>query len=147
MSDFETVLRHAIGLEIEATELYRHLATRADRPEMKKVFEEMAAQEEGHKKRLESALLRQSLPAEKKYFPDEDLHLADYTVPVNPNKAGLTYQEALVLGMKLEKASLELYTVLAQETEDEATKKLFVFLAEEEAKHKYAFESKYDDLL
>lgn len=147
MSAFETILKHAIGLEVEAAELYLHLAAKAQRPEIKKVFEEMAAQEEGHKKRLESALLRQNIPSEKKYYPDEDLKLADYTVPVNPNKGNLTYQEALILGMKLEKASLELYQALARETQDEEGHKLFVFLAEEEAKHKYAFESKYDDLL
>ncbi|MDT8448288.1 MAG: ferritin family protein [bacterium] len=147
MDRFSEVLKHAIGLEEEAASLYQYLASKAERPELKKVFEEVRAQEEGHKKRLEAVLAKQQLPQTKKYTPDEDLKLAEYLVDVDPHKPNLSYEEALIVGMKLEKASLDLYRRLADDADDAELKALFNFLADEEAKHKYGFESRYDDLI
>lgn len=147
MDRFEEVLIHAIGLEEEAAVLYQHLSAKADGAEMKKLFMEMKSQEEGHKKRLESVLAKHKLPEGKKYTPDEDLKIAEYVVDVNPNKESLSYEEALIVGMKLEKASMDLYRRLAEDTDQDELKELFTFLADEEAKHKYGFESRYDDLL
>jgi len=147
MDSFETIVQHAINLEEDAANLYRGMAERSERPEIKKVFEEMAAQEDGHKRKLENALNRHGLPQGKKFTPDEDLKIADYLVAVDLDKPNLSYQEALVIGMKLENTSLKLYRELASRAFDEESQELFTFLAEEEAKHKSNFEAKYDDLM
>jgi len=147
MDSFEKIIEHAICLEDDASKLYLSIADRTKRPEIKKVFEEMAAQEEGHKRKLQKAIDRHSLPQGKKYTPDEDLKIADYVISVDLDKPDLSYQDALAIGMKLEKASMELYQKLADRSFDEQSHELFTFLAEEEAKHKANFEAKYDDLL
>jgi rubrerythrin len=57
----------------------------------------------------------------------------------------MTYQEALLFAMKSEKAAFIMYTKLAEVTDDSSLAKVFLSLAQEEAKHKLRFELEYDD--
>jgi rubrerythrin len=50
----------------------------------------------------------------------------------------------LILAMKKEKIAFRLYNDLASASTDEPSKKLFLMLAQEEAKHKLRFEVEYD---
>ena len=145
MEPFEEFLNHAISLEKEAMELYQLLAGRADKPEVAKVFSDMAAMEAGHKKKLQQVLKSGDLP-KKGFYPDDDLKIANYVVDVDYRRDDLSYDEALIIGMKLEKASMDIYQQLSKSVEDPELKELFAFLTEEEAKHKHSFESKFDDL-
>ena len=74
------------------------------------------------------------------------LNIADYTVDVqvSPN---LTYQDALILAMKKEKAAFKLYSDLAAANADPSMQSIFTMLAQEEARHKLRFEIEYDDFL
>ena len=145
MELFEEFLHHAIGLEREASELYKKMANNSSAPEIKKVFAEMAAVEEGHKKQLEQILAKGELP-KKQFYPDPDLKIADYVVEVDLTRDDLSYDEALIIGMKLEKTSQELYKKLSRSVVDHPELKgLFDYLAAEEAKHKHSFEAKFDD--
>ena len=146
MNSFESIIQEAIQLETNSAQLYRTLSEHTNRPEIKKVFLEMEAQEIGHKKKLELVLERGEIPQGTKYTPDEDLKLAETLADIDLNRVNLTYQEALVIGMKLEKISLELYQDLAKKTDDPKLKELFEFLIEEESKHKHSFEANFDDL-
>lgn len=146
MEPFEEFVQHAISLEEEAAELYGLLANRAQSPEIKKTFLEMAAQEAGHKKQLQQVLAKGQFPKGNKFTPDDDLKIADYVVDVDIRRDDLSYEEALIIGMKLEKASLDIYQHLAQSVESGELRDLFAFLAAEEAKHKHNFEAKFDDL-
>jgi rubrerythrin len=67
-------------------------------------------------------------------------------VDVEPT-ATVTYQNALILAMKKEKAAFQLYTDLASQTDDAEVKQIFEGLAQEEAKHKLRFEVEYDDMI
>jgi rubrerythrin len=57
----------------------------------------------------------------------------------------MTYEEALVVAMKKEKAAFKLYTKLAEKAPTEDLKDVFLSLAAEESKHKLRFEVEYDD--
>ena len=59
----------------------------------------------------------------------------------------MSYRDALIVAMKKEKAAFRLYSDLAASAPDEALKKTFLGLAQEEAKHKLRFEVEFDDLL
>ena len=59
----------------------------------------------------------------------------------------MNYQVALILAMKKEQAAYKLYTQLAVIVDDEALRKLFMSLAQEEAKHKLRFEIEYDEVI
>ena len=144
LGDFNEILRYAIGLEQDSADLYQTLAEQATSPAVAKAFKEMSAQELGHKKRLESIESKGAVPTSKVH-PDDDLKLADYLVDVDIKKPNLSYQESLLIAMKMENAALKLYTDLAARVEDAELKEVFTFLAKEEAKHKHSFEAEFDD--
>lgn len=52
-----------------------------------------------------------------------------------------------MLAMKREEKALALYNEMLVKTENPEAKKLFQMLCQEEAKHKLALETKYDDYM
>jgi len=139
------VLDFAIAGEIEASEFYTALAARMDAPAMKKAFEEFAAEERGHRAKLEAVKRGEhSFGARAKQV--QSLGLADYLVAERPT-AQMEYAQALVLAMKKEKAAFKLYSDLAAAAPDDALRDLFLSLAAEEARHKLRFEVEYDDFV
>ncbi|SRR3989339_159720 len=147
MESFTEIVNYAIKMEEDSMRLYQRLASHCQRAEVKKVFLDMVGQEEGHKKKLENIKAKGTLPLGKLTVPDEDMHLAEILADVDADKPDLTYQESLVIGMKLEKAALSLYRILAELTETGEAKQLFLYLADEEARHKHLFEAEFDDLM
>ncbi len=137
------VLDFAIAREVEAIGFYRALAVQTDAPAMKKVFEDFAREEEGHQAKLE-AVKRGEYSLAVGGGPAPGLGLAEYLVEGEPTP-DMSYPDALILAMKKEKAAYKLYLDLAALAQEEATKKLFLALAGEEAKHKLRFEIEYDD--
>jgi rubrerythrin len=59
----------------------------------------------------------------------------------------MSYQDALILAMKREKAAFRLYMKLAEIAPNDGLKTIFKNLANEEAKHKLNFELEYDDMI
>lgn len=137
----EEILEFAIEREVESHDFYMRLAESVERPLMRKVFEDFAAEELGHKAKLEAAKRGQILLGQPQV---QSLGIADYLVDVEP-KAEMSYQDALVLAMKKEKAAYRLYLDLAAIAEAEELTDMFLSLAQEEAKHKLRFEIEYDD--
>jgi len=138
----DELLDFAIQGEQEAHDFYMDLAERVERPAMKKLLTQFAREEAGHKKKLEGIKKgNRSFP----YADDVvDLKIADYLVDIEAT-GDLTYQEALILAMKREKAAFRLYMDLAALTADKDLKIVFQSLAQEEAKHKLRFELEYDE--
>ncbi len=142
LKSVDEILDFAIGKEEEAAAFYTDLAGRVDKPWMKKVFEEFANEEKGHKAKLQAVKRgKQLVPAAKKVL---DLKLADYLID-GEITADIDYQEALIVAMKAEKSAYKLYTNLADTTDDENLRNTFLALAQDEAKHKLRFEIEYDD--
>ena len=140
-SSVDEILDFAIAREIEANKFYTELAERMENPAMRKVLEDFAKEELGHKMRLE-AVKRDEFVIE-----EEDVGsfgIADYVVDVEP-QPDMSYADALVLAMKKEKAAYRLYMDLAAVAEAEELTEMFLLLAQEEAKHKLRFEIEYDD--
>lgn len=141
-STVEEALDFAINNEIKAFDFYTEWAGKVEDARTKRMFEENAKQEQGHRAKLESVKAKKGLlKAEKKVL---DLKIGDYLVDVEAGEA-LDFQAALILAMKREKAAFKLYTDLAAQTEDPELSETFLGLAQEEAQHKLGFELKYDD--
>lgn len=142
LKTIDEILDFAIANEEQAAALYYGLAEKVERPGMREAFLHFAKEEEGHKERL-LRIKAGELPtvSEKKVA---DLGITDQLADaeVTPN---MTYQEVLVFAMKAEKSAFTLYTKLAEMTDDPAFRKVFLDLAQEEAKHKLRFEIEYDD--
>ena len=138
----DAVLDFAIKNEQDASDFYTELASKMEKPYMKQAFEGFAAEERGHKAKLES--VKKGKIAKLAKTKVLDLKIGDYLVEQKPS-ASMDYQSALILAMKQEKAAFRLYTDLAASKDDEKVRDLFLGLAQEEAKHKLRFEVEYDD--
>lgn len=140
--DINGILDFAIENEQEAVDFYNNLASQAKNEEMKLTFSQFAQEEMGHKARLlkvkETGLV--DLPVEKV----KDLKIADFTVAAKPSP-DMTYQDALILAMRKEKAAFKLYMTLADKSGNAQMKEIFLALAVEESKHKLRFELEYDE--
>jgi rubrerythrin len=143
-NNINEILDFAIGEEQAAVDFYLHLAAQSKSRQTKKIFEEYAEEEMRHKANLMTVKENGNFR-----MPDskvKDLKIAEYLVDVKPS-ANMTYQDALILAMKKEKAAFRMYSKLAEKAEDPEVKVLFQTLAMEESKHKLAFEVEYDEFI
>ncbi len=138
------ILDFAIQQEQNAVEFYTELSENSGNAEMKAVFIQFAKEEMGHKARLTQVKETGIMES----FADKvaDLKISDYVVRVTPSPT-MSYEEALVLAMKREKAAFKLYTKLAERANDAGLRSLFESLAIEESKHKLRFELEYDEFV
>jgi rubrerythrin len=138
---YREVLEFAIEREQEAQRDYEAAAkTMKDAP-MRDALLEMAAQERGHEKKLRALDVGKFLATAKTPVPSLDI--AEYVV-AGEFHPGMNYPELLSLAMQREKAAYRLYTDLARITPDPEARELLKALAQEEARHKLAFEIEYD---
>ena len=138
----DAVLDFAIKNEQDASDFYTELASKMEKAHMKQAFESFAAEERGHKAKLES--VKKGKMAKLTKAKVLDLKIGDYLVEQKAS-ASMDYQSALILAMKQEKAAFRLYSDLAATADDAGTRELFLGLAQEEAKHKLRFEIAYDE--
>jgi len=138
----DAILDYAIEKEEDARQFYLDLAGRMKQENMKKIFEQFAKEEAGHKSKLQAVKEgKLMIKSEKKVM---DLKIGDHLEEVDLD-ATIDYQDALILAMKAEKNAYILYNDLANSTDDENLSSMFFSLAQEEAKHKLRFEVEYDD--
>lgn len=141
-SPIEEIINFAIDKEREAIAFYQTLAGKAEDPVMKDAILAMADEERKHEK-----LLLNLTPKKLQFVRDtkqEDLKLSNYLVET-PFTKDSTYQELLIIAMKREEKSYDLYSQLEQRASDDATRKLFTLLKGEELKHKTRLEKEYEE--
>ncbi|NLI80658.1 MAG: ferritin family protein [Deltaproteobacteria bacterium] len=141
-SSMDDVVNFAIEKEEKAMEFYKSCAERAKNPGIKKFFQEMAEEEERHRKLLKD--LDPLALGGAKLEQIEDLRISDYLVDVQFT-AEITYQEALTLAMKKEEKAHAFYSAWKDKCMHEKTAKVFEMLAQEELKHKRRIETMYDE--
>lgn len=142
----DEILSFAIDKEKEAVEFYSALAKEATRKSLKETFEGFAKEEEKH-----AALLSDIAGNKKKIDSYEfkkipDLKISNYMVETEYVQ-GMPMPDILKLAMKREEKAVQLYSMLADQTDNADVEKVFMILVQEESKHKFALESMYDDYL
>jgi rubrerythrin len=143
---FEDIIRFAIEKEEEAIDFYKEASCQEKYSGAKDLFEEFAQEEVKHRTLLEGFLKGERALSDYKFEWIPDMKRSDYIVGVKYEK-GMSYPEILRLAMKREEGSLALYNLLERKTEDEDLVKVFKMLSQEEAKHKLALETLYDDFM
>ena len=142
MNTVDEILDYAIDQEQQASDFYADLAERAEKAGMKQILLDFAAEEMRHKERLLAVKGgKHELTPEQEVL---DLKISDYLVEVDATD-DISYQDALIIAMKRERAAFQLYSDMAASIADDHLKEVFTGLAKEEAKHKLFFESEYDD--
>ena len=144
LRQYDEIIKFAIDKEIGAFNFYTRASQVAKYSGAKELFVDFAAEEDKHRKLLEGVTVEKiaKLKIDTKEVPN--LKISDYMVDVE-FKPDLSYAEILRVAMKMEERSLKLYTDLKETAKDKEMNKLFEFLAQQEAKHKYSLEMKYDE--
>jgi rubrerythrin len=142
MNTVGEILDYAIDQEQQAADFYASFAVRAEKAGMKKMLLEFAEEEIRHKERLLAVKA-----GERKLTPEKeilDLKVSDYLVEVEAGD-NISFQDALIVAMKRERAAFKLYSDMAQKVPDANLKEVFLGLAKEESKHKLFFETEYEE--
>ncbi len=142
MNTVDEILDYAIDQEQQAADFYEDVAQRAETAGMKKILLDFSKEEKRHKK-----ILIDVKAGEHELSPEQevlDLKISDYLVEVEASD-NITYQDALIIAMKKERAAHKLYSDMAANIPESHLKEVLEGLAKEEAKHKLFFESEYDE--
>ncbi len=141
---FEAIIRFAIEKEKEAVAFYEEASRLEPYAWGKETFEGFAKEEQKHQALLEGFLKGENAVSGYKFEWIPDIKRSDYMVDMTYQK-GMSYVDALRLAMKREEKSLALYNELGKKVDGAELIKVFKMLAQEEAKHKLALETLYDD--
>jgi rubrerythrin len=138
----QDVVAFAVKREDTAHRLYLNAALKTNSISSRKMFEELAHEEMGHKNSFEKLDIGRS---EQYHFVDRpDMHLADYMVDM-PFRDDMTYDEILRFAMKTEDAAYKLYMAASEMTSDPKLQKMLQVLADIEKGHKQRIEALYDE--
>jgi rubrerythrin len=140
LSSLDEILRFAIRKEADAAAFYRMAADRSN-PGVKKTFEELAKEEDGHKRKLEGFDLKKIDEMELKETKGMGLSEVMEDVPFSSD---MSYADLLRMAIKNEEKSQQLYASTANMVKEAALKKLLLALAQEESTHKEKLEKIYD---
>jgi len=141
LTNLNEVMRFAIRKEADAATFY-HMAAERSNPGVKKAFEELAAEEEGHKKKLEAFDLKKIDQMELK--ETKDMGMSEVIEDV-PYSSDMSYADILRYAIKNEEKSQRLYTSTAKIVAEPLLEKLLLILAQEESTHKERLEKIYDE--
>jgi rubrerythrin len=142
LDTFETdteIFEFAVDREVQAYSLYMTLASKINDDELRRVFHTFAAEELGHKERLELEIIKLGKSVDQS-IPE----VADIEVEIDQD---IDYKDILVMAIGKEGEAFRVYVDLSQLVTDARSRELLLKLAEEEAKHKARFELEYDHMI
>jgi rubrerythrin len=146
--NIEAAIQFAIEREIEAADFYETSSREEAMSGSREMLLDFAREERKHQALLEKLRdqgLDQSASQYKfKWIPD--IKRSDYVADMEYKK-GMGYNELLMLAMKREEKALALYNQLLKQADSADSRQLFKMLCQEEAKHKLALETMYDDYM
>ncbi len=144
----DEILAFAISKEKEAVQFYSRLAKEESFSGAREMFTEFAREEGKHERLLVEFKTRGTAEAVRDYPLKwiKDIKRSDFAVEIE-YRPGMAYNEILMLAMKREEKALKLYNEFLRRAETAEAKKLFQVLCQEEAKHKLALETLYDDYM
>ena len=142
---YTEILSFAIENEVNAYNLYINLSKQVSKPNVVKLFEDLAGQEQKHKKMLER-ILDEKKDSEFNLVDVPDLALSDKLNDPDYSDS-MHFRDALVMAIKNEQQAKELYDFLAETNVDSKERNIFGFLAQQEAAHKLRLENIYKTLI
>jgi rubrerythrin len=149
--DFKTlddILDFAIAKEVEAEQFYLSLCEEETLSGNRETFQDFAKEEHKHVNLLESLKAGGVVEGVEEYQFKwiKDIKRSNLVVDIEYQK-GMNYRDILMLAIKREEKALALYNDLLERADTENSRKVFKILCQEEAKHKLALESMYDDYM
>jgi rubrerythrin len=142
------ILDFAIEKEIEAAEFYQEVSEQEPFLDKRQMMLDFSAEERKHQKLLEGLKAGDVDKGLDDYQFKwiTDIKRSDYVADIEYH-SGMGYGDLLLMAMKREEKSLKLYNDMLDKAETDAQEKLFKMLCQEEAKHKLALETMFDDYM
>ncbi len=140
---FEKIMAFAIREKEKSYDFYTKLAQKVKHPWTRKAFVNLAADELKQKQRLLAMKREGSVP--RMAGKTGGLNISDYVTAEVVLREEMDTREALMIAIKATEGAQNLYLDLADKSSDGAARALFRSLAVEQAKHKLALETEYDD--
>lgn len=138
----EEVIKFAVQREETAVQLYTKAATLTTSIASRKMFEEFAAEELGHKKVFSQMDLAKAEQYRASTIPDMGISKYLVDIKLTPD---MTYPQILQFAIKTEENAYQLYKAAAEGTDDPQLKKTLEVFAEVELGHKKRIEGIYDE--
>ncbi len=139
----EEILEMAVAREVDANRFYLALAARSSKPDIRRIFEQLAAEELEHKAKLELEIMKTGRVVKTHKTPlGLRYDRPDYT----SSDFDIDYKDILLIGIQKEEASVRLYTDLAGMATNENSRQTLVELAREENEHKQRFQAVFEYL-
>jgi len=146
--NLDDILDFAISKEQEAHDFYLAVAEEEALSGNRQTFQDFAREEQKHVDLLQK-LKRGGVVEGVENYPFKwikDIKRSDLVLDMDYHK-GMDYRDILMLAIKREEKALKLYNDLLRQAGTDAAQKVFKILCQEEAKHKLALETIYDDLM
>ncbi|MGD0077209.1 MAG: ferritin family protein [Sedimentisphaerales bacterium] len=137
----DEILEMAVAREVDAIKFYTVLAESARDSNMRRMFEELAAEEMEHKAKLELEIMKTGRVVDTQRRPTG---FNDDKAGYVPPEVDIDYKGILSIGLQKEDASFRLYMDLAGMINDPRSRDMLVALAQEEAEHKLRFQTELE---
>jgi rubrerythrin len=141
--EFKKIISNAINQEVEAFHYYSSVSDQAKDAGIKKLFKDLAAEEAGHKRTLESFLKRE--PHKMHFAESRDYKITD-ALAAPPLTTDLKPVDGIVIAIKKELEAMQMYTQLAFVSTDPEQKNIFLELVSMERGHKSKLEDIYTNM-
>ena len=138
--EYRNIISEAINNEVEAYTFYQTVSEKVTDANLKKLFGELAGEEKGHREYLQKLLSRDITSLG--FSTTKDYKVGD-SLPTPPLTPDLKPVDGLVVAIKKELAAMQMYTQLANASDDAEVKQLFTELATMERGHKTRLEDIY----
>jgi rubrerythrin len=138
--EYKNIISEAINNEVEAYTFYQTVSEKVTDANLKTLFGELAGEEKGHREYLQNLLSRDI--ASLGFSATKDYKVGD-SIPTPALTPDMKPVDGLVVAIKKELAAMQMYTQLANASDDAEIKKLFTELATMERGHKARLEDIY----
>lgn len=142
----DEILAYAIDKEKEAVAFYTELSEKDNFASVKETFLNFAGEEQKHADLLQGFSDNKASIENYEIKSIPDLKISDYLVDIEYEE-GMFMNDIIRLAMKREEQAVKLYRDMAARTDNADLAKVLQILIQEEAKHKLALETMYDDFL
>ncbi|WAI00448.1 ferritin-like domain-containing protein [Methanogenium organophilum] len=141
--EYRSILSGAIANEVESYVFYRGIEQCTTDKTIKKIFSELADEEQTHRETLEEFLTR---PVKSFHFDEARDYKISETLDTENLSIDLKPTDAIALAIKKEEDARDMYRALAELSTDDDQKKIFTNLANMESGHKAQLEDLYTNM-
>ena len=141
--EFRSIISEAIANEVESYVFYRGIQNCSTDETVKKIFGNLAEEEQGHRETLEGFLTQ---PVKSFHFDEAKDYKVSDTLDVQELTIDMKPADGIALAIKKEEGSRDMYLALADVCSDPEQKKIFTNLANMESGHKAQLEDLYTNM-